>query len=91
MEKIDHNSLFVIIGDVKDQASIKIVIPSCDDDPFLESSKEKIIGAKQNTIFTRLIWSLERVSPHRKKINMAEKLLNFDFLTENDASSYFRY
>ena len=27
MEKIDHNSLFVIIGDVKDQASIKIVTP----------------------------------------------------------------
>ena len=27
MEMIDHNSLFVIIGDVKDQASIKIVIP----------------------------------------------------------------
>ena len=51
MEKIDHNSLFVIIGDVKDQASIKIVIPSCDDDPFLESSKEKIIGAKQNILF----------------------------------------
>ena len=27
MEMIDRNSLFVIIGDVKDQASIKIVTP----------------------------------------------------------------
>ena len=71
MEKIDHNSLFVIIGDVKDQASIKIVIPSpCDDDPFLESSKEKIIGAKQNTIFTRLIWSLER-----ERVRLEKKLI----------------
>ena len=56
-----------------------IKLCSCDD-PFLESSKEKITGAKQNTIFTRSMVCLRNLYWEKKIWQKDDQIL-----AENDA------
>ena len=90
MEMIDRNSLFVIIGDVKDQASIKIVTPLVRAMiPFWKAPSRKSL--EQNKILFLLDQSSGE-SASKKIMAKNDFIIQWKILAQNvEISNFIRY